>query len=346
VRLTWSAVTGAGSYIVGGPGTNNGATVNGTSHTVTNIAPGTYTWTVAAVYNPGGVLTTADKWSKATATVVNRSARYRILINGFRVNSESNAGPFFEHNAVYAAAEVEVLNRQSTFSVMQNPAIVRSLVHGDNSKDASRVRAGSASTSGGFVAGDLYPTGQNPAAVTSAPSTTTFPLQLWEGPLTDGVEAVVVRPTLWVWNSRPNTFNYWERTSKSEFGIAAAGNVRALEMDQVRDRASRSDMSPFRLASPRMFTCMSDTIVILDFAQCIPNHDDRPIGLSPDPGGSGYNVWLDLAVVITREAIENALASATQVGGVPNGVIAINLRDNGSNWGANYDLYLRVQRVP
>jgi hypothetical protein len=67
---------------------------------------------VATSYDPGGVMTTPDKWSKVTATIVTRSGRYRISLSGFRVNHEANAGPFGrEHNAVYAAAAVEVLNR-------------------------------------------------------------------------------------------------------------------------------------------------------------------------------------------------------------------------------------------
>jgi hypothetical protein len=116
-------------------------------------------------------------------------------------------------------------------------------------------------------------------------------------------------------------------------------------MDQVRNRAASGDLSPLRHTVTRMFSCMSDTIVVLDFGQCAPGRDHRPIGLSPDPGGSGYNVWLDLAVVVTREAIENALSSISQTGGVPGGVIVISLVDNGANWGGNYDLYLKVQRV-
>jgi hypothetical protein len=116
-------------------------------------------------------------------------------------------------------------------------------------------------------------------------------------------------------------------------------------MDQVRARAGSGDLSPLRHTSTRMFTCRSETIVVVDFGQCAPGHDDRPIGLSTDPGGSGYNVWLDLAVVVTREAIEKALSSVSQTGGVPGGVIVINLADSGANWGGNYDLYLKVQRV-
>jgi hypothetical protein len=350
VRLEWNAVPGAGSYLLGGPGTNVGVTVNGTSYTVTGIAPGTHSWTVATNYNPGGVLTTSDKWSKATATVVNRSARYRIVLNGFRVNSETNAGTFGEHNAVFAAAAVEVLDRQNNFAVARDAAVVRSLVHGDVGRDPTRVRGGSASSTGGFLPGDLFPAGQNPASLSLSPSTTTFPLLLWEGQLTDGLEAVVVRPTLWVMNSRLDVFNRWERLATSFVPAGAVNGVaktaRDLIMDTVRDRAGRGDLSPFRNESRVLFSCFSDVIPTVESEQCGPGWSHRPIGLRPSPGVSQYNGWLDLAVVVTREGIEKALSSSAQIGGAGNGVIPIALVDNGSNWGGNYDLYLKVERVP
>jgi hypothetical protein len=107
VVLTWEAVAGAGSYMLGGPGTNVGITVTGTSHTLTGIPQGNHTWTVASMYSPGGILTTSDRWSKATTAVTNRSGRYRAVIAGFRVKR-----PTFDEringngDEVYAAAGV------------------------------------------------------------------------------------------------------------------------------------------------------------------------------------------------------------------------------------------------
>jgi hypothetical protein len=350
VRLTWSPVAGAGSYLVGGPGTNVGVTVTGTTHTLTGLAPGTHTWTVATNYNPGGVMTTADQWSKATATVINRSARYRIVINGFRVNTETNAGALFEHNAVYAAAAVEVLDRQNDFAVIQSPAVVKTLVHGDVRNNPTRVKGGSATPTGGFLGGDVFPAGQNPAALSLTPSTSTFPFLLWEGLLTDGLHAVVVRPTLWVWNGRQDVFNRWERGSTSSRAIVyvapAPKTIRDLEIDKIRDKASRADLSPIQETSTNMFACFSDVIPTIDAEQCMPRYNDRPIGLSTDPGAPNYNGWLDLALVVTREAVEAALASSAQPGGIPNGVISLRLADEGANWGGNYDLFLKLERVP
>lgn len=343
LRLTWSAVPGAGSYVLGGPGTNTGITVNGTSHTLTGIAPGTHTWTVATMYNPGGILTTADRWSRATMAVVNKSGRYRILISGLRVNHEAAAGNFGEHNAVYAAAAVKVLGRQNgsaALAVLQGPAVVRTRAHGDVRRDPTRIRAGSASSSGGLLAGDVLPAGQDPAATTLAPSTTTFPLLLWEGTLTDGVEVVVIRPTLWVHNLGPHTYEYWR-------GLVTAAGEGLVSV--IETKIGAADLSPYRVPYPdgsregSMFHCLAwDKLGWT--TECRSNMD-RPIGLLRNPYDNLSVEWTDLLVVLTREAIEKALSSPYQTGGA-NGVIAIHLRDGYEAWNGNYDLYLRVDRVP
>jgi hypothetical protein len=77
--------------------------------------------------------------------------------------------------------------------------------------------------------------------------------------------------------------------------------------------------------------------------------DDRPIGLRECYSLGGC--WLNVDVVITREAIEKALSSSYQTGGFAPGVIEIHFADGGAGAGTahfegNYDLYLRVESVP
>jgi len=66
VKLTWNAATGVSTYMVGGPGTNNGVQVTGTTYTVKGISAGTQTWSIASL----PVVTAFDKWPTATASVV------------------------------------------------------------------------------------------------------------------------------------------------------------------------------------------------------------------------------------------------------------------------------------
>jgi hypothetical protein len=70
--------------------------------------------------------------------------------------------------------------------------------------------------------------------------------------------------------------------------------------------------------------------------------------------GDCYGVggcWGGSDVVVTREAIEKALSSPYQSGGTAPGVIQIHLVDGVVSAGTaqfegNYDLYLRVERLP
>lgn len=61
--------------------------------------------------------------------------------------------------------------------------------------------------------------------------------------------------------------------------------------------------------------------------------------------------WLEVDIVVTREAIEKAFFSLYQTGGVAPGVVPIHLADGGAGagtaqFGGNYDLDSRVERLP
>ena len=113
VDLFWTPVPGASAYMLGGPGTGTGIRVTGAFHKLSGIPPGTHTWTIATMY-PNGILTTPDKWSKATTTVKAVTARYRIVLNGFRVYQESYDDQLNmdgQHDEIYAAAAVSVFEQ-------------------------------------------------------------------------------------------------------------------------------------------------------------------------------------------------------------------------------------------
>ena len=333
--------------MVGGPGTNVGVLVSGTSHTVTGIPAGPHTWTVATSYDPGGIRTTADRWSRATATVVNHSGRYRILMTGFRVQR-----PTFDDRVngngdeVYASASVTTIDRR-TDAVLQARALIRSGTYGDISRDAQRVRAGSFSASGGLWTGDAVPAGTDPRTTSAAPSAARFPLALWEGTLRDGIDAVVINPVLWEEDGQIEYYNEWADANSStrrQAQRAAAQNA------AIRDRAARGDAQPFR--GMLVFICSSASDLIPD---CKPGND-RPIGINRetcvgDTFVSNLLAWCDVTVVVTREAIENAL-SGPAIGGAAPGVIAVPLVEPGGvdlvkgGLDGHYEMYLRLERVP
>ena len=106
-------------------------------------------------------------------------------------------------------------------------------------------------------------------------------------------------------------------------------------------------MSPFTSSAAKILICFSSPQFFTGPEACAPG-SDRPIGLtgcgSVDLSVSGF--WCDMAIVVTREAIEKALSLPYQTGNLAKGVLDIGLVDNGSDWNGNYDLYFRVERVP
>ena len=296
VTLSWAAQNDRPtSYLVLGPGlteagTEVPASTSPAGHTyeIGNLAVGTHSWLVTPVWkSPAGTMSDASLGARVTATVTSQSARYRVLLTGFRVNHETNAGTFGEHNAVYAAASVEVLNRQNNFAVVQQPFMVRSRVHGDTNRDPTRVRAGSSSPTGGLLAGDAVPAA-DPAAAggTLPPSTTSFPLLVWEGSLTYGMEAVIIRPTLWVWNGGQQAFQEWSGLAMNQVGIGGGQLLRARQLSTVTSVIARSELS-FR--SSTLITCFMDPGNITGSA-CAEGRD-RPIGVTSADHIPEYNGW-------------------------------------------------------
>ncbi len=351
VTLSWPTQNDRPTaYLVLGPGlTEAGTEVPASATTphsleIGNVPLGAQSWLVTPLWKtPAGIMSDVSLGARVTATVTASSARFRVLLTGFRVNQETNAGTFGEHNAVYAAAAVEVLNRENNFATVLQPAVmVRSRVHGDTNRDAARIRAGSASPTGGLLAGDSVPGSPATAGSTLPPSTTSFPLVLWEGPLTYGREAVIVRPTLWVWNGGQQAFDVWAGMATSQTPDRSGGRtLREASLARYASMASRVELSQ---RGSTMLTCHSDPGNITGSA-CAQGRD-RPIGVTQADFVPEYNGWRDLVFVITRETSEKVLASPYQAGGVPSGVIPIELVDNGPAWNGNYTLYLQVQQIP
>ena len=174
------------------------------------------------------------------------------------------------------------------------------------------------------------------------PSTTSFPLALWEGSLTYGREAVIIRPTLWVWNGGQQAFDVWAGMATSQTPDRSGGQtLREAQLASFKSVIARSEIS-FRGGG--MFVCYMDPVNITGSACSVGR--DRPIGVTPAEWIPDYNGWRDLVFVVTRETIEKVLASPYQAGGVPSGVIPIDLVDNGPAWNGNYTLYLQVQQIP
>jgi hypothetical protein len=271
------------------------------------------------------------------------SGKYRIMINGFHVNHETFDDIFNadgQHDEVYASASLELVDHNLN-RLQPGPVYVRTAVHGDINQAPNRVQAGSAvsltgSRTGGLTNGDSVPNGSNPATYTGTRSyptdpKPTFPFVLWEGTMTNGTEALVVQPMLWEFDGNQTGYSQWSNPNNQ--GFAGQDYYRPF----LTQKINGADLTPFDGGVVGVY-CV--TVIYIDpTANCQPGYD-RPIGV-PDNGFPRSSV-----MVFTREAIEKALSSTYSTAGMPPGVIRLSFVEAASNWGGNYDLYIKVERIP
>jgi hypothetical protein len=176
---------------------SNGAVtvpVTQSSYQVTGLNIGqSYTWSVATTYQPGNITSPASEFPTASASVTKYSGNYRITLLGFTVGNPTvddlldSDGRMDEIMPLVYVRQFDQASGTPVFA-----AAAKGHVHGDNQgKFRARVRAGTASNSGGLQKNDVFPAGlmQGPPA---SPSTTTFPLKVFEGFLTRDKD--VLRP--------------------------------------------------------------------------------------------------------------------------------------------------------
>jgi hypothetical protein len=347
VVLTWAAVPGASRYAVAGQseGDWRDLPASNTSVTYYNVPQGAHEWRVAAIYDPGAVETPAAQWTAASVNTAVTSGRYRISIAGFRVNSESYDDILErdgKRDEVYAATIVAEVDRQT--GKVRRTDVVKSEVHGDANGFPSREPAGHASSVGGLMAGDVVPTGWDPAQPSPAPrSLGRFPLTIWEGTLGDGADAVVVRPTLWEWDGDAAILYYWR-----DYWLARTGELWNL----ARSDAGTSNLGTIAGGRSPVFAYTGNFYPSNEEQARMWPGRDRLIGLDALGGDYMSRAYRnEKLLVVTREKIEAALAhpAALQLGP---GVVALSLvdtrppDDHYMYFNADYVLYLRVERLP
>jgi hypothetical protein len=134
------------------------------------------------------------------------SGRYRVTINGFRVNHETFDTPV-ETDGKRDEVFVRVGYREYSAegAALGAERVAKTHVHGDVNADrwqhvgseSYRYRAGSSSQLGGLRTGDGFPNQATPWAVSASPSNETFPLFVWEGYLAEGGGTVAISPAVY-----------------------------------------------------------------------------------------------------------------------------------------------------
>lgn len=334
VRLEWQVVPGVTHYFVEGSNLPRTQTTNA-GFVVPDIrTAGTHEWTVISVY-PGGLYNDLNP-SRASLVVggspaASDRARYRITVNGFRVNRETLDDPLQRDGkgdevyiAVYVAEHDTRGNRLSS-NVIRPP-----VVFGDKSGFGSgRVSAGSRSGSGGLRSGDGYP-GANPATRTRGPSPVNLPFTVWQGELAAAGNYVVMVPSIWEWDGNSQDFDGWANVVDSS---VLAVRERLRQVLQPTAGNPPSGWPGIHLSRASFFTGGSA--------------GDRPIGLRASPQGGAYYEYFDRAFALNREFVEAKLTKASQTS-LPPGVASTRFEDDPSLshvLGGDYTLYLQVERL-
>jgi hypothetical protein len=363
VMLHWNPVSDASFYVVWGPGLTPGGhrvenqtqMIDGAAKVFVvaqNVPAGTQEWMVASYYSPGNVSTPSAQYSRATANVSAVAAastttaapvaaqtlagKYLVTITGVRVYQASMDDILSRDgmgDEVYAAAYVRRYDRNT--SQLADATIRQSAVYGDVNKfETQRLQAGSRSQTGGLQDGDMIPGPALIAMRSVAAQDVTFPLRLWEGTLTDGVDALVISPSLWEKDSADNVYGQWLQFQQ-------AINISLFAKQGVQDQISQrifGSMVFGMSGGPADTTGQSIQRLVVDagmmlggvgvpLLNILATSADRPLGLVQN--GRDQTALPNHTVVLTREIIEAALAKPP-LGSIPSPLV----NAQGGNGGA------------
>lgn len=416
VTLIWDQVPEASFYAVFGPGLTPGGqrvenqpvnffgqVTNKVSVTAENVPYGANEWRVASYYSPGNISTPASQFSKVSLDLVAPagvtpaattpspaaplSGKYLVTLTGIRCYQASMDDMLSRDGVgdeVYAATYIRHYDRRSGNLV--DATIRQSASHGDVTNFGNqRLQGGTRSQTGGIHDGDMLP-GPALLATRSVPAQdVTFPLRLWEGTLTDDVDALVMSPSLWEQDVGDSFYNQWlqfektinnslfakqgvqDQITQKQFGTVVFG------MSGVDTNTSGQSIGRMVLDAGMMLGGAGVPILGL-----LTTSADRPIGIVQN--GRDVTALPNHTVILTREIIEAALAkpaigpipspvaNAPQLGilagGVPAiarvgviapkpGVIVVHLQEKDVTGTmafperpAIYQMYIQVERVP
>jgi hypothetical protein len=269
--------------------------------------------------------------------------RYRVLLTGFAVAKLTNDDPLAvdgKGDEAFGAAAVVNWNRQT--NQMTSYSFVQTRDYGDVSVRTlfpDRIQAGTLSGTGGLAVGNRVPASYDVTGTNiPAPATNQFPLLVWEGELTAGVDSVVIAPSLWERDTiRMHFENYkanWSRVSPSAL-MGTRAVAEQYTTTTVTSALVAMDQLTFAAPPAPTFSQPPSSgykIAALAFGPS----SDRPIGMGAAPGVLMYQ---ERVILITREKLY-ALNAGDGV------TIAIPLAEPiDILLSGIYTLYLRVQRT-
>lgn len=346
VTITWYG-TGSPATVFGPNIPGGSAVVTGESYTVTNVPNGQYTYSVGTIYQPGNISTPASEFPAASVTVMPFMGTYRITLLGFTVNHPTDDDILDSDGKADEIMPMVFVRQfdQTSGNSYGAPTLAKGYVHGDNQgKFKARIRAGTASNTGGLQANDMFPAGLMQGGIGS-PSTTTFPLKVFEGFLTRDKEALVLYPSLWEIDDAPSRWfdGYLSGLPPRTQDALNPGTTVGAKLRQALDAPGISEIRG------------TDVFHIDTWGTSATG--DRPIGIESGTSPDGSGGFYDRIIVLNQRKIEEALAAPAKYPGMPAGTIGLSFTEGGVlrvtgtpdpmswNFPGSYVLYLRVEAV-
>jgi len=282
----------------------------------------------------------------APSALPDNAGRYRVTITGFATTKGTVDDPRNFDGAgdeVFGAVALVLWDRVQ-HSVIER-GFARTLEYGDigTGQYGSRIQAGTASPTGGIWGGngnEFVPRAFNPTGAALPPPTSNqFPLKVWEGVLTDGLEGLLVVPSLWESDAAPHGFTNYETNWKTS-PVSVLFSTPALTI-QFTTPTITSFVTPRNqavlVASALTSLFTAGLVGQFGFTSAfIMSRMDRPIGLAPSGNVTDYQ---DRFMLVTREKL-TALAPGSGI------TVAVPfIEPNDAFLQGLYTLYVRVERI-
>jgi hypothetical protein len=264
--------------------------------------------------------------------------RYRVTLNGFTVNRQT-VDNFLQLDG--KADEVEVLQHYAHYTTVKPNEVEQRQWSGPEFGDvngySSRIRAGSAGSTGGLKTGDNHPAVSDPWVRRSAPDGQSIPRLIWQGDLIDGENVLLLnlaileadRDNLTTGATIPFFLSFGDAGTPLE---ANASSLRAS--GQLKKMAETTTLNPLGLGL-LAGKLEGDPVR----SSTLPDGLTRPIGMTRV---ADYYSFQPVRMAFNYRSAEQALQ--TNPSGKGAGVLAVTYTDDPDLKGT-YTLYVQVERV-
>ena len=288
--------------------------------------------TTSNVAQPGGTMVAPT----APAATSSTSGRYRVTLTGMRVSGvslEMPVGPDGRGDEVYAAAAVTVWDRSTRTVRHRSSATTKEYGEVANALlFPNRIQGGTITPNGGIWTGngvEQIPAQYDPTgSAIPAHTSDRFPMLVWEGVLTDGIEAVLVVPTLWERDVDASVYTTWSNAWSS------SPLPQHLLSPNVIVQMGTTPLASVTLAGPA-------GPIMMPIPDMTANVRDHPIGVVPTPAAAPVAAnYLDRHVMITREKLTGLQSVGAST------ILPITYNEPTTIFSrGSYTLYLRIERV-